>query len=561
MKKLIIFSIFLSTWYSGMGQLAPNKYFIEFTDKNSNPWSLDRPWEFLSNRALERRQNQGIGLEMNDLPITPSYVVQVAALGAQVLNRSKWMNGIIIFVTDTNILSSIRQLPFVKKIVINKSFPHSHLKVPDKFLPEREVSGLLVPESSWWVQTGTDQPYRITDYGMAWAQIHQLKGDIIHQMGYRGNGMIIAILDAGFLNANLLPAFDSLRANGQILGTRDFVNPGNSVYNIHSHGTAVLSTMGANLPGIMVGTAPKASFWLFRTEDGDSEYLIEEYNWVSGAEVADSAGADIINSSLGYTVFDNPLQNHTCADMDGNTTVVTRGANTAVAKGMIVCNSAGNYGSNPNWQCLSAPADGRSVVAVAAVDSLGNYASFSSKGQVTPVKVKPNVAAMGVLTAVCDPYGNVNRGSGTSFASPLIAGMLTCLWQACQANTNLEVIKAMEHSGNQFSLPDSLLGYGIPDFVTALSVMSSKEQTFQFQPECYPNPFGDELYIKVRGGDKKVQKIKLINLTGLIVYNAGSFPAGEPIIHIPTSHLKSGYYCLEIIYDHQHFIIPVIKVK
>ena len=230
-----------------------------------------------------------------------------------------------------------------------------------------------------------------------------LNGDALHDMGYDGAGKIIAILDAGFLNANNLDAFDSLWNNGQILGTRDFVSPQNpNIFGSHYHGTMVLSTMGANWPGQMVGTAPKADYWLIRTEDGDSECLIEELNWVSGAEFADSLGADVINSSLGYTTFDDPTLDHSYEDMDGNTTPVTIGADMAVSKGMIVVNSAGNSGGS-FWQYIGAPADGDSVFSIGAVDGLGNYAYFSSTGPTYDGRMKPNVVAQGQGSTIIDP--------------------------------------------------------------------------------------------------------------------------------------------------------------
>ncbi len=300
-----------------------------------------------------------------------------------------------------------------------------------------------------------------------------LNGIALHDMGYDGTGMTIAVLDAGFLHADTLRVFDSLWMNGQILGTKDFVSPQSpDIFGAHYHGAMVLSTMGGNWPGKMVGTAPHAHYWLLRSEDGGSEYLIEELNWVSAAEFADSVGADVINSSLGYTTFDNPSQNHTYADMDGNTTPITIGADMAVSKGMIVVNSAGNDGGS-SWQYIDAPADGDSVFSIGAVTASGNYASFSSTGPTYDGRIKPNVVAQGSGSTIINPYnGLVSTGSGTSFSSPITAGMVACLWSAHPNKRTTQIMDAIQQSGSLAGNPNNQLGWGIPDYLAAHNLLS-----------------------------------------------------------------------------------------
>jgi len=450
-------------------QIAPEKYFVEFTDKENSPYSIDKPWEFLTQRALDRRVVAGILVEENDLPVNQNYVDAVRNVGVQVITRSRWFNGITIFTPDLMKILEIEQLPFVKKVIKSGVRVTRPAPVQDKFGLE------LMPVEPLNQPSGI--PLKISDsadYGRSFTQVHMVGTDMLHNLGFRGEGMMIAILDAGFNMVDQLAPFDSLWANNQILGTRDFVSPGGNIFIGHTHGMKVLSIMGGYVQGQLIGTAFKAGYWLLRSEDGGTEFLIEEYNWVSAAEFADSVGADVINSSLGYTVFDDSTMNHTCEDMTGNTTPVSRGANIAFSKGILVVNSAGNSGNDPNWQCVSAPADGTDVLAVAAVDSLGQYASFSSKGIVDGQYVKPNVAAMGRLTVISGDDGTITRGNGTSFSSPVMAGSSACLWQAFPAFSNATLKRAIEESSSQFTNPDIYLGYGIPDLYPELFIKKRK---------------------------------------------------------------------------------------
>lgn len=312
----------------------------------------------------------------------------------------------------------------------------------------------------------------------------------------------------------------------------------------------VLSIMGGNLPGQLIGTAPKATYWLLRTEEKNAENIIEEYNWVTGAEFADSVGADIINSSLGYTTFDDTTMNHSCADMTGDQTIVTKGANKAASRGMIVVNSAGNSGGT-SWTCLSAPADGYYVVAVASVDSNGNRSPFSSLGESTR-RIKPNLAAMGSLTVQSSPSGTIVRRSGTSFSSPLIAGMTACLWQAAPTWSNTLIMRAIELSSNQIDDPDSLVGYGIPDFPKALLRLQATEKKPEKRLTIYPNPFVDQLRIDISPAEMtgditltlsdqlgRIRYHQKISWQGkgeeyLLLNNLGDLPAGSYFLRVTS---------------------------
>ncbi len=545
MKKTYTLFILLLISSVLFSQVAPNKYWVKFTDKNDSPYSIENPEEFLTTKALERRAKQDIPIVENDLPVNPSYIQGVVDIGVTLLNTSKWFNSVTVYTTDPGKISQIEALPYVESVEKGSG---EKAQMKDKFVKPffENESFASIPETAA-LKSGTSG--KSFDYGEAYNQISMLNGIALHDLGYDGAGMTIAVLDAGFLNVDELAAFDNLWDNGQILGYKDFVNPINSnIFNSHYHGAMVLSTMGAYLPGQMVGTAPMADYWLLRSEDGDSEYLIEELNWVSAAEFADSVGADVINSSLGYTEFDDPSQNHTYADMDGNTTPITIGADIAASKGMIVVNSAGNSGGN-SWQYIGAPADGDSVFSIGAVTSSGNYASFSSTGPTYDGRIKPNVVAQGQGSTVINPYdGTVSSGSGTSFSSPITAGMVACLWQANYTARNTEIMEAIQESGSLADNPNNNLGYGIPDYLEAHLLITTSIDSEIVQNEqvvINPNPFTDKLIVRAGVSDIEIKSLSISDIAGRIVlkrdYNL-NLKGHDKLMVSGLQSLRSGLY-------------------
>ncbi len=479
MKKLTL--IFLA--FAGIVPAhAQSKYWVKFTDKNGTPYTVGNPSAFLSNRAIQRRNVQGIPVIQNDLPCTPAYITGVASTGATVINRSKWFNAVTVSATSAQ-LSAIQALPYVQTTMQ---------------VEQARWNGDLEEGFNSGGRKSVQLQSTVYNYGPSFNQANMIGVPCLHQQGYSGQGMVIAILDAGFYNVNVLPAFDSLWANSQILGTKDFVLPGNNVFNEHWHGMMVLSTMGGYWPDSIVGTAPKAKYWLLRSEQAATEYVIEEDNWVSAAEFADSAGADIINTSLGYTTFDNSSMNHTYADMDGNTTHISIGADLAVSKGIFVCVSAGNSGASP-WHYIGAPADADSVLTVGAVDPSGIITSFSSRGPSFDGRIKPTTVAQGGNAIVSNTSGGIQQANGTSFSSPITAGAVACLWQTNPNKKVMDVYQSIIMSASKYSAPDdSVYGYGIPNFCSAVTILSDDKVTSEKNAfTVYPNPANEAVNVNV----------------------------------------------------------------
>ena len=543
MKNIfILLTLFLAT-YTLFSQVAPDKYYVQFTDKNNSPYSIDNPSSFLSQRAIARRTLYGIQITNQDIPVNPEYINGVAATGVTILNPTKWLNGLTIFTNDSLALDAIAALTYVANIRgSGKKINKKHKK---PFLENESI----IESASQDISNKSGE----FDYGASYNQINMISGISLHESGFLGQGMVISVLDAGFRNVDNLPVFDSLWANNQILGTKDFVAKGIFVFDYHGHGTSVLSTMGGYFPGELIGTAPKASYWLLRSEEANGkapENIIEEYNWVSAAEFADSVGTDIINSSLGYTTFDDATQDHTYADMDGNTTPITIGADIAASKGILVVNSAGNSGGDL-WHYIGAPADGDSVFTIGAVSPDSLLASFSSRGPTVDGRTKPNIAAQGSPAWVASSGGNFANGYGTSFSSPIIAGMCACLWQSNPNSSNMDIINALQQSASYYTTPNDDYGYGIPNFAIANELFIEKTN-FNSIVKISPNPCSFNLQIIYLSDKAKSVLVEVFDITGklIISFNKNLLFKGNTIISLPNiKDFTSGMYVVRIISD------------
>lgn len=413
-------------------------------DKAGSRYSTERPEEFLSPKSIERRVKQGIKVTETDLPVSELYAAEILKLSGREASRSRWLNTIVVESGDSLLPRRLAELPFVKGV--EKVFE-------DNFSGASEGE-IMIPQGT------PAKGYSKSDYGYALKQTRMLGGDKLHREGFRGDGITIAVLDAGFGSTDRMPEYiDTAR----IYGTRDFVSPGGDVFSENYHGTNTLSLMLACKKGEFIGSAPYAGYYLLRTEDIRREFPIEEDRWVCGAEYADSIGVDIITSSLGYTSFNGKRVQYTNNNLDGRTALSSRAATIAARTGIIVVNSAGNEGGS-DWRKLTFPGDADSILTVGGVDAGMKAAPFSSRGYTADGRVKPDVSALAVSVAFINKDGKVAESDGTSFATPIIAGLTACLWQALPDLTAQQIIELVRRSGSRFLSPDADYGYGVPDF-------------------------------------------------------------------------------------------------
>lgn len=455
--KQFFAALLLLTALSSKAQ-SYSRYLIQLTNKANTPYTLANPAAYLSQRALDRRLRYHIAIDSADLPVTTRYLDSIRAAGAvTILNVSKWLNQVSVRTTDSAALARINAFPFVLRVAAIAAKKGTG---PGK-TGTQEKKG---KRSSHKRPKGFNPSSDFYNYGASYPQIHLHNGEFLHNIGLRGQGMVMGMLDAGFYHYTTSTSLDSLNQNGQVLGSYDFVAGKSSVVEADMHGLYCLHVIAANAPGFFVGAAPKANFYLFRTEESATEYPIEEHNWVCGAESVDSAGGDVISSSLGYSDgMSDASFDHSYADMNGRTTIAARGAAIAARKGILVVNSAGNQGTE-SFHYISTPADADSVLAVGATDKNGNVAPFSSYGPSADGRVKPDLASEGFNTVVTIS-GDVR--SGTSFACPNLAGLATCLWQGFPEFNNIKILNALRQAGSRASAPDNRIGYGIPDMKKA----------------------------------------------------------------------------------------------
>ncbi len=604
-----------------------NKYWIRFKDKNHNSFSLSNPQQFLSQKSIDRRTKQNIALNETDLPITESYIDSLSPFITQLNHRIKWFNLIVV---DMNNAIPVRTDTFAKRdtTVQNDTFTitvydsiviHQNISVTGTTYSYDTTSSLTtIVVHDTFVHTGpiyirdtiiltdvitgnnfdslrrfsfidtiaeiTSNPTRAlleqnkfeevhpvdqhivypNKYGAAYHQINMLNADLLHQMGFRGEGITISSMDNGFYNADNIHAYDSVRP--RIMGTWDFVNNEPNVYNDGSHGENTFSCMAANIPDTFIGTAPDANFYLFVTEDDNAEWVMEEYNWAAAAVVADSVGAQVFSTSLGYTEFDGGIGNHTHSDLNGHSTVITNAGNLAFGKGILVLNSAGNEGAN-SWHYISAPADGDSILAIGAVDSAGEVTNFSSRGPNGAGRIKPDICSQGSNSAVISTSGNPAYSSGTSFSCPIMAGCAASLWSAFPNKTAREIYDAIVISAEHFWTPDNNHGYGIPNFYNAYLFLKTNYNgnilCISDDAVVYPNPFSNELNISLFNSEAKTHTIELFDLLGRKVYSTDIFLRDKTFEIVKLDGIQSlqkGEYTLRLD-EQKNFEHQLIKIK
>jgi len=556
--SLLIVACCLLQAQQAMAQTAPGKYWVRFTDKDNSPYSLSRPEEFLSWKCIERRDRLSLGFDELDLPVNQTYIDQVLAMGPGLLHhKSKWFNAITIATEDSTWLENVRLLPFVAEV---KSCPVTTSS------PSGFQNKFLIEESD----TRAEKMLFVCDsfplYGMAWRQTEMLNLQWLHSLGFMGEGVDVAQFDAGWSRTDQLPAFERLRNEGRIKMTRDFVFPDNAnVYTYNSHGTSVLSIMAAWLPGEMVGAAPEANYYLFRTEDPFSEFPVETDNWVVAAELCDSLGIDIINSSLGYSLFDDPAYDYSYADMNGATVHCSIAAAIAARKGILVVNSAGNSGDDP-WRYLTAPSDADGILAVGAVSPQEQHAWFSSYGPAADGRVKPDVVAMGNATAYAAQDSTIRTGNGTSFSSPLIAAASACLYQYAPYVSSAYLRDAIISSSSTYGTPTDSLGRGIPDYFRAWKTLQGDVLVVgDFGAWAYPNPCSKNLQVTLDDAKSCGVQYSIYDSMGRRCFESagliftdgrGTFNLDQAVASIPA-----GRYTLHIHWELRNSFVSFTKIN
>lgn len=521
-------------------QIIPRQfYYLQLKYKNSSGFSLSAPDAYLSPKALERRLAMNIPIDSTDLPVNSAYLNQIAATGAEIFALTKWQNGVTVRLTDTaSVLPQLRNMNFISKIEYTG-------------IEANDLSPLNSTTSNRLLSVETSD----ANYGYGLTPLTQLNGKPLHDRGFRGTGITIAVIDGGFSNANTHIAFDSLRNEGRLLGTHDFAYRTNNVFTRSVHGAQVLSLMASNVPDSLIGTAPDAQYWLLMSERILGEYPVEADLWIAAAEFADSVGVDIITTSLGYAVFDDNTLNYTYSDLDGQTIRASRAACQAAEKGILVFNSAGNEG-NSSWHYISVPADAQKIITVGAVDSVGVPASFSAYGPTYDGRIKPELCAMGynVTVADCRTTDQFASGSGTSYSSPVLAGMTACLLQALKANnvaySPANVIDALIVSASNYPGHTNNSGYGIPNFETVYASFIPAENIEILQNDFFTiNNFDNTILIKFNNHSSK-NKVSVFNIAGQILksvstekseisLNKNLFPKGILLLKIEDEKFSS----------------------
>lgn len=491
-------SLFLVTFFGCyLVAFAQQDAWVYFTDKPNATASISNPLSILTQAAIDRKANHSVAIDVRDVPVHEPYITLIkASTGITYKAKSKWFNAVHIRGSEADINSLMTTHNFIEEIIFADSSLNARMEsVQDKFQIESNLINFT--------------------YGTTQNQVEMLNADDLHIANYTGDGVVVAVIDAGFPNVDTMAGLERLRTAGNLMGGYDFVDRTEAVYTSTSsqHGTQVLSTMAGFVEDQYVGTAPDATYYLFRTEDVASENPVEESYWLEAVERADSLGVHVINTSLGYKAYDNSNYSYTSAQLDGTTTYSSKGANIAFEKGLILINSAGNSGASG----IATPADAAGVLTIAAVDGNGNYASFSSQGSAIQLTHKPDVAARGSGSYVINSSNQISQSNGTSFSSPILAGAVASLVQALPNATNAEIMAYVRESASQYSNPDFFIGYGIPDFQSALTLGLNHQSAKQLEYEVFPNPVHSEFFIKSPDTVERIY-ISIHNVLGVLVY-------------------------------------------
>ncbi len=490
----------------------------------------DKPTELICSANTDSR----------DIPVNAAYIAVLRQQGIDVISVSKWLNAALVKALPQAIAQA-GNMPFVESV---------------QHIPVRQQSAIVNIQS---LQTCTEILDFEDNYVSSFAQFHLLNGEYLHEMGYRGEEMKIAVCDNGFYNANNNTAFAEVFSDNRVKDTYDFVNSETAVYNEISgaHGSNCLSLIAGKKENEFIGTATKADYYLYHTENNTSETLQEEFNLALALERCHEQGVQVVSVSLGYFEFENAAENFDTTEMKKNNTPGAKAVNIAASKGILVCVAAGNEGAS-SWKYITSPGNADSAFTIAAVNSSGTPANFTGYALSSDTRIKPNVAAMGVGTAILNTNGTVSNGNGTSYACPSIAGLSACLWQAFPDKTNWEIKTAIEQSASQYLNPDKRIGYGIPDFKKAYQLLANP--TFVSAPSLeneirfYPVPVQHTLYMQ-SDDNIRVESLQLFNAVGQTVMEVRR-PSQQDW---DVSHLSKGMYLVQVTTDKGILLKKLIK--
>jgi len=531
-SKLMICGLMLWATTALLGQ--ENRYAVFFSDKEGTTYNIDEPATFLSERAIERKQKFSIPITREDLPVSGEYLVELQNQDIEPLFTSRWMNAALVEATPQQI-SQIASQPYVRQVT---------MLAPGTM--QQEGNRIRVSPAG---KNGTNALNSVIS-GDPKANATTLQNRMLgiqemHKDGFKGQGMLVAVFDSGFDHVDSSPYFKHLLTGEQIIASRDFIKKTDNVFQYDTHGTKVLSVIAASKEGEFNGVAHDAEFILCVTEDVRSEHNIEEFNWLLAAEYADSIGVDVINSSVAYSYFDDPSESYTYQDMNGMSTIVSRAASIAARKGMIVVSSVGNEGNN-SWKYLNAPSDADSVLAIGAVDRSVQKSSFSSFGPSSDGNIKPDLVALG--SAVSIATESVGFSNGTSFSTPLVTGLVAGFWQAFPELSPWEVMAYLKSTASNSDEPDTLVGYGMPSYLSASTKVRASEEDIFKEFVIYPNPTNGERILNVESsellhGDEVA--IDFFNIKGEHVRKVRASVYNElETLEIDITTLVPGYYFL-----------------
>jgi len=539
MKQIQIFLVLFFFFFTDSLQSQETvMYRLHLKNKGNPPFSITNPDEFLSAKSIERRNRQGLTVDHFDLPLDPTYFEAISETGATIRTHSKWVKTVVVHLTDMDILPKLESLPFVDTLycVWRGELPISL---------RTYLNNPLEPDT---------QQNTINSYGAGFTQIALNNGHFLHEAGFRGKGVEIAVLDAGFINVNIIEYFNQER----IKEIKNFTHEVSDILReSNDHGTRVLSCMLSDKSGELVGTAPEADYYLFRTEVVKDEFPVEEDYWIAALEYADSLGVNIVTSSLGYTTFDDESMSHSQEQLDGQTAPISIAANLAASRGMLLFNSAGNEGNN-RWRKISFPADAEHVITVGSINRDSTRSSFSSLGYSADNRIKPDLMAMGSGVSAIDNSGIIRNSNGTSFSTPIIAGLAACLWEALPDLNSFEMLDLLRESGNKFHDPDSLMGYGIADVYKAyLSKQTAVGQIPVFSDPVYVsiNPFDNRLYINMTNQEQYSRcALDIYTALGNRVLSTKNLSGS-----IDVSSLPKGIYIVYLRSDNTQWVRKLVK--